>query len=463
MGVYDEQFIKPAKTSRDPWNNDRSTSFLDGLRGLAAFIVLVYHFNVGWYGEEILHGYGDNGHRSFTLLPFVRIFYSGGPAAVAIFFVLSGFVLTISPLRQIRDRKPSKQIYQSLLSSVVRRPIRLYLPCLLFVLTTATLRHTPLIPQTPWPVLQGDVFLEVITAISKFTTFFYPLRQHNVMIPFEYGVHYWTIPIELKGSMLVFTLVALSAKGASPKWELLRLLFMGILFHQMGQWAMSLFMFGMCLAICEANHFSLTDLSFIDAKFGKYHSELNWTILLLGGWLCSQVDRDINWSLATPGWYLLTRLTPTVYVDDEYFRFWNGYGAALIVYAVLRIKMIQDFFKLRVLTWLGKISFVLYLSHTVVFSIVGEVCKRLVGQATFFIPGELGTYWYDNKLYMPDVGPMGLNLRWFGSFALCTSCCLVFAHFGTRIYDHTGVRAARWLSRSLALDKPVAAPLPSYR
>lgn len=449
----EKQYIKSTPKSSS-WEPNRSTAFLDGLRGLAAFLVYIYHFNVGWYGEEILHGYGENGHYSFTLLPFIRTFYSGGIAAVAIFFVLSGFVLTISPLRKIRDHTAKQSIYRSLISSVIRRPVRLYLPCLLVVWTFVILRQTWLIPVTSWPPPPSSpIGLELIDATWSFIVFFNPLRAHFVTIPFMLGVHYWTIPIELKGSLLVFALVAYSVEEVNPRRDLLRLVVTGILLHQMGQWAMSLFVFGMCLAICEAYDLHLTDLPSLRGLSSKGQTALNTFVFFLGWWLCSHVDRNVDWSRATPSWYILTSLIPKVYMDDEYFRYWVGYGAVLMVYGILRLNWLQRFFALRLLTWLGKISFVLYLTHTIVMMITGDWCRRLVGQPTFLIQGELGTYWYDNKVYMPDIGPMGLNVRWLGCLALTTPMCLVVAHFATDIYDKSGLRGARWLARKCGYER----------
>jgi hypothetical protein len=58
-----------------------STSYLDGLRGVASFIVFMGHYteeNIGWYTEP--YGlYEDNAASSPLQLPFVRVIYSARP------------------------------------------------------------------------------------------------------------------------------------------------------------------------------------------------------------------------------------------------------------------------------------------------------------------------------------------------------------------------------------------------
>ena len=70
-----------------------STAYLDGLRGVASFVVLIHHFSKdpfpwlpwGW-GSERSHV----PQYHFLQLPVVRIIHSGG-SMVAVFFVVSGF------------------------------------------------------------------------------------------------------------------------------------------------------------------------------------------------------------------------------------------------------------------------------------------------------------------------------------------------------------------------------------
>jgi hypothetical protein len=69
------------------------TSYLDGLRGVAAFFVVLHHFLLDWF-PSLVYSYGSSpDNRYLFQLPFIRIIYSGG-GMVSTFFVISGYVLS---------------------------------------------------------------------------------------------------------------------------------------------------------------------------------------------------------------------------------------------------------------------------------------------------------------------------------------------------------------------------------
>ena len=76
---------------------------LEGLRGIAAAIVVLYHLVLGFTQKGV--GVVPHGHGPFdVMLQFVLGMLNGG-AAVAVFFVLSGFILS---LPFARDRRFSR-------------------------------------------------------------------------------------------------------------------------------------------------------------------------------------------------------------------------------------------------------------------------------------------------------------------------------------------------------------------
>lgn len=82
------------------------TSYLDGLRGLAPFIVFAHHDTCEYiYPYVAYHGVSADKVPSSPLqLPFVRVVYAGRPM-VHIFFVISGFVLSKKPLGLARAHR----------------------------------------------------------------------------------------------------------------------------------------------------------------------------------------------------------------------------------------------------------------------------------------------------------------------------------------------------------------------
>lgn len=79
-------YFRPNPTSRPKRLHD--TAYLDGLRGVAAFVVYLHHTHM-MYSMESLYGYGSKpGATHILQLPFVRL-VNAGPAAVALFFLIS--------------------------------------------------------------------------------------------------------------------------------------------------------------------------------------------------------------------------------------------------------------------------------------------------------------------------------------------------------------------------------------
>jgi peptidoglycan/LPS O-acetylase OafA/YrhL len=99
---------------------------LGGVRGVAAFIVFIYHFLSDWF-PALRYGYGSSPEYYNVLqLPIIRIFYQGR-GMVTTFFIISGYVLSYKALRQIRSGQYSA-LLDSLASSTFRRWMRLFIP-----------------------------------------------------------------------------------------------------------------------------------------------------------------------------------------------------------------------------------------------------------------------------------------------------------------------------------------------
>jgi peptidoglycan/LPS O-acetylase OafA/YrhL len=109
---------------RDRGMTTRRLAELDALRGIAALVVVATHVIATATSEEFHIGRDNLLHRFFTEprlwleLPPVRILLAGH-AAVAVFFVLSGFVLT---LPMLNNRQPTY------LRFLIKRFFRIYVP-----------------------------------------------------------------------------------------------------------------------------------------------------------------------------------------------------------------------------------------------------------------------------------------------------------------------------------------------
>lgn len=127
------------------------TSYLDGLRGVAALFVVFHHYAInftassfdGWHTGE------PGSHDWFFLFPLVRVIHSGR-FMVIIFFIISGYVLSLQGLKLARSGDKEK-LLDSLTSSVFRRWIRLHVPVI-----ASTFLAFLLARGAVWTLLPGD-------------------------------------------------------------------------------------------------------------------------------------------------------------------------------------------------------------------------------------------------------------------------------------------------------------------
>ena len=172
----------------------RKYTELDSVRGIAAVVVFNMHF-LGGVRRDVLTWLGAT--------PFYGA--ANGGAAVMLFFVLSGFVLTLAPLRAGRAGR--------LAGPVVRRYPRLAGPVVLAALLSVLLARTGGFPGVGWIAARtGKLFpLDMfwgsqmgneaawpVLREAAFGTFFQGVSDHNPVL--------WTMKWELLGSAVAFGL-----------------------------------------------------------------------------------------------------------------------------------------------------------------------------------------------------------------------------------------------------------------
>ena len=445
---------KPVKT--------RATAFLDGLRGLAALLVYFSHHYVWMYGtEDPAHlGFGQNGVYAFAAMPFIRVFFTGGSPGVAIFFVLSGYVLSRAPLAMLRGGPDSVPALRTrLFYSAIRRPFRLFIPVAGVSLLFAMSLHLPfgMEPMLTWPTAKETVLGELGNFLFEFLRIINPFLEHGIhAMWFPYNPPAWTISIEFAGSILVFGLVALlplipaRARG-------IFLIALGTLLLFLGAWAMALFVAGIVLAVSDIEGAGdVPHISRVLPKSGLSRSVFYNSCFVFGWYLMGQVSDNWEAAMSTPGWATLTLIIPPAYLQNEYWRYYNSVGAILMVLAAVRLRWLQEFLTTRPLRWLGRVSFSLYLTQFPLLWTVGDRVYRLFGTRT---PVSVGDSMFDNRLYVGDIGPHGLSTRWIAVQLVMLSLNLLVAEWGTVLLDDPSVKISRWVEgrirgNSTAQTKP---------
>lgn len=360
------------------------TAYLDGMRGLAALFVFFCHYLYNCFVITYGYGYGDPGSNTNLLqLPIVRLLYSG-PPMVCLFFVISGYALSLKPLKLMRARSWDS-LATTMASSVFRRGFRLFLPTTISTFMIFLLLRFNFYEGTR-EFANDKTFMRNILEnhperLESFSVQFYDWVWKVFQFihvwswePFggstSYDVHLWTIPVEFRCSLVLFIVIMGVAKLRT--WIRLTTLAIVTWFtYRNDRWEMLLFLGGMFLAEIDliriaAKASSSGFLGDTSSHRDKY-LRVFWVVLgIFSLFLMSQPDDGYE---ATPGWIWLGTLIPDWWSDK--YRYWQCVGSILFVFATNRSKTLQRPFNTALIQYFGKISYAIYLVHGPVLHVIG--------------------------------------------------------------------------------------------
>jgi len=184
--------------------------FLDGLRGWAAIVVLLHHI--------FIDGLPANAVMADRAL-WAKVFFVNGTLAVCVFFVVSGFSLSIRYLDTGDE--------SGLARLAAGRYFRLALPIFAICAITHALLLGGIIPpaaQRPAPL---DLFLTFTPTVERLLNF----SLCNVFVAYSgadtYDPPLWTMSYEFFGSFMVFAIVA-SLRASRLRTAVLAALFLAL-------------------------------------------------------------------------------------------------------------------------------------------------------------------------------------------------------------------------------------------
>ncbi|KAF1995069.1 hypothetical protein P154DRAFT_612204 [Amniculicola lignicola CBS 123094] len=429
----------------------RPTAWLDGLRGFAALLVYLHH-NQLWahdgFGNIVFeNSFGYEGRHYFAALPFVRNFFSGGHFAVSIFFIISGYVLSVKPLSLIQNGQ-RHDAADNIASALFRRWVRLYIPVIGVTLTWVAFRHW----TKMWmelPDLQNTFREELLNWYYMFKNFsFVFLTGEQWAFANVYHAHVWSIPIEFKGSIIIYTaLLAFSRCTRNARLWCETSLIVYFLYIVDG-WYGALFVSGMLLAdldLLAASNQLPRFLSMLE----NFKELIFFHLFIIGLYLggvpsCDAPDLKQGLIGKSPGWIWLWKLKPQAVWEPKWFYlFW---AALLVVSAVPRLPWLKRFFEMRFCQYLARISFALYLVHGPMIFLLADRLNAAAGltreKHQEGIPG-----WVD-KFPLPKKGPMGLELAFWGPQLIIFPVTLYLAEMVTKVFDEPSVKFAGWFYRT---------------
>lgn len=338
----------------------RKIRYLDGLRGLAAFVVVFHHFILAFYPALFL----GSAEAKIHLMPGEEEFFSGsafnilysGNFAVCIFFVMSGFVLS-HKFFLIKD-------HEIITESAIKRYVRLVVPVAFSVLCAFVLMNFSLFYNQQVAGISGSDWLG---GFWRFTpNFMEALNQafvgsffYNI---FDYNVTLWTIAFEFLGAFLVFGFLAVFGK---MKNRYLAYILAIAVFFQTYYLA---FILGMLLSDIMAHKNMLV------RRFDK--SKLLRTGLLLGGLFLGSYPSGRG-----VGGTIYASMEKSYLADSAVL--YHVLGAFLVMIVLLDSRRMQKMFSSRYLLFLGEISFAMYLLH---FIILGSFSSFVFLKLVSYVP-----------------------------------------------------------------------------
>ena len=341
-------------------------NFLDGLRGWAALMVVLSH----------LFNFLSINRPEYKLPIFA--FASNGHLAVLIFFVLSGYALSINRL--------NKRI--AVVSLIISRYFRLLIPIFLTsLLTYIFIKNGFFLNQE---VYETNILYQTwIGSFFKFETSLADLLQfsfYDVFFNYDpehtYNSSLWTMYDEICGSILIFLYLHFIRKNIGINLKAWIPLTLFLMFKRPD---LSCFMMG--YAIAELNRFKSTIFN-----LKEFHFLVCFAITV------------IALSFYTPNWEWI-----------------NCLSAAFLVFLVSYSSQLRFFFQNTISSYLGKISFTLYLIQITV------ICS-------------LSSYLY---LKLPTLG-IDLSTSSDINFLCSITVCLFVANYLTFI-DRLSINSSKWI------------------
>lgn len=307
----------------------------ESIRGLACLAVVFSHLSLSFY--PYLHHFipQDQPHGSWDYFihhsPFA--FWYSGTAAVFVFFVLSGYVLSFAILKH---QNVPKKVFEMTLKRYPRLAIPAFFSCMLawLVLNYVTVNSDAVNGWLQGYATQNVTFKQAIYEGSIGAFLFADSNTNWVL---------WTMQLELFGSLLLFVLLLLRHY---QRW----------LFF-IGSAVLPLF------ALYFGESFFLGIFSFVVGCYVYIYGQrlptfLAWIMLLLGIYLAGvhNGSHAYRWIYNLLNWRTY-----------EYCNFLSGF---LIVYSVLLNPYLSQLLDRKPLVYLGKLSFSIYLLHMLMLYLV---------------------------------------------------------------------------------------------
>lgn len=428
------------------------TAYLDGLRGWAAVLVYWHHHEIWAHRSAVnvierAYGYRERYH--FLALPWIRLLFNGGHYATATLFIISGFVISRRPLELIQTGRVD-QLAKYLSSATFRRWMRLYLPLIATTFLYMTSWHLFDL-HIRWIQPQRCYMDELRMWFAEVMDYGFPFSRIGSSW-LSYNNHLWSIPVELKGSLVNYTtLLALSQSSRRARVSCQGLLIAYFMYAVRDGWYLAFFMAGMLLQEVE---------QWLDTRhvpsFPYSSAPILALIFLLFSMYLGGIPHCVNAACIrdNPGWFILSFLAPSI--DLAYDPKWHYLlpAAVLLIMSIKRIPWLIRFFERPFSQYLGRISYSLYLVHGPVMCVFADTLYAAVGW------GERGSVVHScleplvGVLPLPSWGPLGMETAFLVPQIILIPLTFGLANFVTWSIDKPSMGFSRWLYQLTLVPLP---------
>lgn len=318
---------------------------LTSLRGIAAIFVLIHHFAALFY-PAVVNGPTFQPHSSYDGVIYgspLGIFVAGG-YAVQLFFIISGFVLTIKFFQNKQG---------DVFGSIIKRYFRLMPIAALsvmvsfFLLSFGLLYHKHAADIADSTIVHSHISLtpNFVDALYQATIGIFVTQSNGVG---SYNPVLWTIYYELIGSILVLGLVSVVMKSDNKKrWLLYVIAIISFL-----NTSFVGFIVGMLLADLYANHRNFYSKAAAMSSFYKV------ILLLFAFAIAAMPGNDSLYS--SKYWSALVLYPKDLTLSQDVLQI---ISASILVFCVLSFGKLSKLLSTRVPVFLGRISFGFYALH----------------------------------------------------------------------------------------------------
>lgn len=373
--------------------------YLDGLRGIAALVVVVHHFILAFYPALFFGSSAQNhlqgGVEDWMSRSVFNVLYNGN-FAVCLFFVLSGFVLSYKFFLEKKQ--------EVIRESVVKRYFRLMIPVTFSVLIVFFLMRFSLFFHLSAAESTGSFWFERFWLFEEnfFDALIAGMFGSFFSDTFLYNMVLWTISFEFLGSLLVFSFLAFFGTMKNRYIAYIALL---TFFFQTYYLA---FILGILLSDIATSHAITTKLRKIFEK-----RLIFWSLLSLGLFLGSFPSGRSTENT------LYEFMHNSIFEDTQ--RFCHIIGAFFLILALLFYKKAHNVLSHRFVSFFGDISFSLYLLHFII-----------LGSLTSFIFLQMHPYF-------------SYHISALFAFGISTLFLILFSYWMYRHIDKKAIQFSKFL------------------